>query len=159
MSREGIEIKAEKRKGQYLINSYEHDSQGFSTEDAKIAQLMANKRWEKIKKAVEIAPKYNLVSKGSKNLIVSWGSTKGTIMEAIEDLDFDFLQIKTVWPIDREIEKIMGNYKKIVVVENNLTGQLTTVLKSQFNFNPDKLILKADGRPFFPEEIINELSK
>jgi pyruvate/2-oxoacid:ferredoxin oxidoreductase alpha subunit len=44
------------------------------------------------------------------------------------------------------------------VVENNAQNQFTHLLKSQFDFTPAKTILKFDGRPFFPEELVKELS-
>jgi 2-oxoglutarate/2-oxoacid ferredoxin oxidoreductase subunit alpha len=147
------------RNGEFLANSYEHDEEGFATEESKMTEEMTEKRFKKMRTALSMVPKYKLFSKKSKKLIVSWGSTKGTILEAIESLDFDFLQIRTVWPIDIKIKDIINKYKKIIVVENNATSQLTTLLKSQFDFNPNKLILKADGRPFFPEELVHELSK
>ena len=46
-----------------------------------------------------------------------------------------------------------------MVIENNGTNQLVTLLKSQFDFNPAEVISKNDGRPFFPEDIIKIINK
>ena len=150
------------KKGQFLANSYEHDEFGFATEDAQMAKKMFDKRILKNKLALKLAPKANFFGqKTAKTLIISWGSTKGPILEALKNIkntsDFAFLQIKTVWPINPDIQKIIAGFKDVIVIENNGTGQLVSVLKSQFDFNPGRVYLKYDGRPFFPEEIIKYL--
>jgi 2-oxoglutarate ferredoxin oxidoreductase subunit alpha len=71
--------------------------------------------------------------------------------------DYAFLQFKTLWPINPDIQFIINAFKDITIVENNHTAQLATLLKSQFNFNPTKVITKFDGRPFFPEELYEKL--
>ena len=151
------------QNGQFLANSYEHDEYGFSTEDATTAKKMFDKRNSKYKLALKLAPKANLFGdKSAKKLIISWGSTKGPILEALKNIknssDFAFLQLKTLWPINPDIKKIIDGFKEIIVIENNGTGQLVSVLKSQFDFNPQKIHLKYDGRPFFPEEIVKKLN-
>jgi 2-oxoglutarate/2-oxoacid ferredoxin oxidoreductase subunit alpha len=150
------------KNGQFLANSYEHDEYGFSTENADAAVKMSQKRLSKLETAKKIAPKANFFgSKSSKKLIIAWGSTKGPILEALEKLrnkdDCAFLQLKTIWPINPDIQKIINAFKEKVVIENNQTSQLVTVLKSQFEFNPTKILNKSDGRPFFPEEIVKYL--
>jgi len=148
--------------GQFLANSYEHDEFGFATEDAILSEKMFHKRMAKNKLAIKLAPKANIFSANSaKKLIISWGSTKGPILEALKNLphkdEYAFLQIKTLWPINPDIKLIIDNFKQVIVIENNGTSQLTTLLKSQFNFNPTQIYLKNNGRPFFPEEIIKFL--
>jgi 2-oxoglutarate/2-oxoacid ferredoxin oxidoreductase subunit alpha len=148
--------------GEFLANSYEHDEFGFSTEDANLSEKMFKKRMAKVKTALKITPKANFFgSKKAKKLIISWGSPKGAILEALKMIknkeDFAFLQLKTLWPINPEIKNIINTFKQLIVIENNGTNQLVTLLKSQFEFNPTKVINKNNGRPFFPEEIINLL--
>lgn len=152
------------KDGQFLANSYEHDEFGFSIEDAKLSLKMSQKRLNKNNLAIKLAPKANFFGdKSAKKLIISWGSTKGPILEALKNLknssDYAFLQIKTVWPINPDLQKIIDGFKETIVIENNGTSQLVSLLKSQFDFNPTQIHLKNDGRPFFPEEIINFLDK
>lgn len=152
------------KNGQFLANSYEHDEFGFSTEDAIESEKMFLKRQSKNKLAVKICPKAELfASKEAKKLIISWGSTKGPILEALRTLpkssEFAFLQIKTLWPINPDIKNIINGFKETIVIENNGTNQLVTLLKSQFDFNPSKIINKNNGRPFFPQDIIKILEK
>jgi len=148
--------------GEFLCNSYEHDEFGFSTEDAVLSAKMANKRMLKLETALKICPKANFFgSKKAKKLILTWGSPKGAILEALKLMDnkegFAVLQLKTLWPINFEIKTIINAFKDVIVIENNGTNQLVTLLKSQFDFNPSKTINKNNGRPFFPEEIIDLL--
>lgn len=152
------------KNGQFLANSYEHDEFGFSTENGDLAKKMFDKRIAKNKLALKIAPKANIFgNKQAKKLIISWGSTKGPILEALKLIknssEFAFLQLKTIWPINPDLKKIIDGFKEIIVIENNGLAQIVSVLKSQFDFNPQKVYLKYDGRPFFPEEIINLLTQ
>ena len=147
------------KNGEFLCNSYEHDEGGFSTESAEISQKMMEKRIAKLKTALNLVPKPILHGNPkAKKLIISWGSTTAPILEALKDLpDFAFLQIRSLWPVSSTIAQILKKYKETIVIENNQTSQLTTLLKSQFDFNPTRQILKFNGRPFYPEELKNEL--
>jgi 2-oxoglutarate/2-oxoacid ferredoxin oxidoreductase subunit alpha len=146
---------------EYMANSYEHDEQGFSVEDSAsiIASVLKRKaQLEQIKKSLPSPKIYG--NKSASKLIVSWGSTKSTILETLNlienNQDYAFLQVVSMWPLNSELESIIKNYQEIIVIENNATSQLTTLLKSQFDFTPTKIILKYDGRPFFPEELIEK---
>jgi 2-oxoglutarate ferredoxin oxidoreductase subunit alpha len=148
--------------GEFLANSYEHDEFGFATEDSIMADQMSKKRLLKLKTALKFVPKAKLYGKkNAKKLIVGWGSTKGVILETLNLLknkdDYAFLQIKTLWPIDPKLKKIFDQFKEVMVIENNGTSQLTALLKSQFDFNPSRIITKNNGRPFFPEELVKKL--
>jgi len=147
-------------KGIYLYNSYEHDEEGFSTEDAETAKKGVEKRLGKIKEILKNEDRvYNFYGqKTARNLIVSWGSTKGAILEAVRDNnDFAYLQIKMLWPLNKEIEKIINSFKTKILIENNATAQLGRLLKSEMKVEFNKTILKYDGRPFFPNELKEEL--
>ena len=146
---------------EYMANSYEHNQAGFSVEDSATVNKMVTRRLAQTKKIITSLPKPVFYGqKNAKTLIVSWGSTKSTILETLKILNSDqfaFLQIKSLWPINPDLHLLIKPFKKIVVIENNATSQLTTLLKSQFDFNPAKTILKFDGRPFFPEELVKIL--
>ncbi len=142
-----------------LANSYEHDSDGFSTEESSQVVTNTLARLRQQKHIINSLPKPTLYGNNqAKNLIISWGSTKGPILEAIKNNPkYAFLQLKSLWPIDPNLRLLIRPFKKVVVIENNATSQLTTLLKSQFDFNPITTILKFDGRPFFPEELLSKL--
>lgn len=149
--------------GEYMANSYEHDASGFAVEDINTINKNTTTRQLQQKNILKSLPKPILYGNPkATTLLISWGSTKSTILESLRMLhspDIAFLHIRSLWPINPEINKIILKYKKNVVVENNATAQLVTLLKSQFDFNPTKIILKSNGRPFFPEELIKEFKK
>lgn len=152
------------KNGEFLANSYEHDEFGFSTEDSKTTVSMADKRMKKMETALKLGPKPLFFGNDkAKKLIISWGSLKGPIIEALKLMenkdDYMFLQIRTLWPINPDLKVLIDRFKEKIIIENNQTSQLALILKSQFDFNPTKTILKYDGRPFFPEEIVEKLSK
>ena len=88
-----------------------------------------------------------------------WTNGIETIFFQKKKSKFDLLHLTTLWHINRNLKKIIDGFAKVLVSENNGTSQMTTLLKSQFDFNPDRIFTKNDGRPFFPEEIIKILSK
>ncbi len=148
--------------GEFLSNSYEHDQSGYATEDPILAVKMVEKRSKKLDLTRKLSPKANIFGDNkAENLIISLGSTKGPILESLKLFDnpnkFAFLQIRTLWPINSDIQYIINSFKTKIIIENNHTSQLTALLKSQFDFDPDIKILKFDGRPFYPEEIYERL--
>ena len=50
----------------------------------------------------------------------------------------------------------LQKHKKVILVENNSTGQLLPDLKLA-NREPDSTILRFDGKPFFKDELVAKL--
>lgn len=144
-------------------SSYEHDKNGNTTENAKIAEENGKNKLKKYATLQKECKKYEMIKihgkKNSKNLIIGWGSTKGAILDAIEDEDFKFLQILYAKPLSDKIKKEMEKAKNIILVENNLTGQMGRLLREKTGIKIDKRILKYDGRPFTSDELKKEIMK
>jgi 2-oxoglutarate/2-oxoacid ferredoxin oxidoreductase subunit alpha len=144
-------------------SSYESDKFGNTTESADITKQNAEKRIEKYKKIQEDCKQFEMIkifgNKNSKNLIIGWGSTKTSILDAIEGEDFKFLQVLYMKPLSNEIKKEMLKANKIILVENNLTGQLGRLLREKTGMIIKNRILKYDGRPFKSDELKEELLK
>ncbi|MGQ0438144.1 2-oxoacid:acceptor oxidoreductase subunit alpha, partial [Bacillus sp. B-TM1] len=72
---------------------------------------------------------------------------------------FKRLEIFSPFPT-AEIDPLVKNAKRVVVVENNATGQLANIMKMNLG-NGEKIssLLKYDGNPFLPKEIYNECKK
>jgi 2-oxoglutarate ferredoxin oxidoreductase subunit alpha len=91
--------------------------------------------------------------------LVGWGSTEGVIREAIEQLAAEGvvannLQIK--WLVPLHVEAIMeqlGKSRRVIIVENNYSGQFARYLRSETSFAADAHIRKYDGEPFMPHHI------
>jgi 2-oxoglutarate ferredoxin oxidoreductase subunit alpha len=154
-------------EGIVKASSYEHDKYGNTTESAELTKKGADKRTKKYKDMKKFLQdkKFEMIKihgkKTSKNLVIGWGSTKGAILDSIEDLDIKFLQALYLKPLSNEIKKHMEKAKNIILVENNVTGQLGKLLREKTGISiPEKnRILKYDARPFKCDELKKEISK
>lgn len=146
-------------------SSYEHDKFGNTTESAELTKLNADNRIKKYETIKKECKKFEMIkihgNKKSKNLVIGWGSTKGVILDAIEDLDVKFLQILYMKPLSDKIKKEMQDAKNIILVEENNTGQLGRLLREKTGIEilAKNRILKYDGRPFYCDELKKELEK
>lgn len=147
-----------------FVNSYEHDEAGFSTEDSQERIKQVNNRLAKSAKilADPDLPQPQLFGpEDVKTTLISWGSTKGPISEAIKDLpQVNHLHFSCVWPFPREaFLKLIKSGNKLICVENNSTGQLAKLIAQETGILINNKLLKYDGRPFYPEEIIDYVKK
>lgn len=149
-------------------NTLEHDEYGFSTEDPEIVTKMIEKRFRKlISLSNELRSKglwYKVHSDDGEITIISWGSTKGPILEAMKLLEKDsikakFIQLVFLSPFPKDELKKLISETKVVTIENNMTGQLASLLREHLLISPDYQILKYDGNPFYPEEIYEKVKK
>ncbi|MEK6917894.1 MAG: 2-oxoacid:acceptor oxidoreductase family protein [Nanoarchaeota archaeon] len=144
-------------------NSYEHDENGLTVEDAETTLKNANNRLKKYEEIKKECKKFDMIkihgNKNSKNLIIGWGSTRGAILDAIKGLDFKFLQVIYMKPLSDEIRKEIQKAKKVILIEQNVTGQLGRLIREKTGIKIEKRILKYDGRPFFSDELRRELVK
>ncbi len=151
------------------VSSYEQGEDGNVTEDGNVVIKTQNDRlarYENIRRDIKEKniSMYKLYGKkNSKNLIIGWGSTCGAIIDSINegDLDAQFLQVIYMKPMSPEIKKIILKAKNVILVENNLTGQLGRLLRERFLIGIPKQnrILRYDGRPFTPGMLMPELKK
>lgn len=140
----------------------EHNEYGYTTEDPNMTTKMMDKRMRKLLHLAKELEEENIKTTklyGSEEVeatIVSWGSTKGSIREAMkllnrEGIAVNYLQILYLQPFPTGIvEKIMDKAKKTIVIENNKTSQLSSLIREYVLRDVDHKILKYDGRPFNP---------
>lgn len=146
-------------------NADEHNELGYTTEDPELTTKMNDKRMRKLDGLVEELEKYTTVKlfgpEEADVTIVGWGSTKGPIREAmklLKDVKVNFLQILYLHPFP--VEKVrarLESAKKTVVVENNITSQLSSLIREYLLTTVDHKILKYDGRPFNPEALAKKI--
>jgi 2-oxoglutarate ferredoxin oxidoreductase subunit alpha len=140
------------------VNSYAHDEYGITTEEAKKIAKMQEKRLKKRKslaKYLSSIQQFKEYGKSSDTVVLTWGSTKGAVVEAAE-----ILGLKVVQPIVMEPFPDLSELedRRVITVEVNATAQLAKLL----NFNGikvDKSVLKYDGRPFFVDELVERLEE
>src|SRR5690606_10664081 len=117
----------------------EHTEEGHITEDPELRIRMMDKRMDKLEVALkEIPDEDKVVEYGEEEgdiAIVSWGSTKGAILDAMdmlaaEGIKVKFVQVRLISPFPGEMVKSMLKDSKIIVdIEMNYTGQLGSVLR------------------------------
>lgn len=151
-------------KGLYIANSYEHDEKGFTTEDPLIRKSMTDKRLRKLTAIISHSPTPVIYGDTDSELtFVSFGSTKGPILEAMKILQEKGMRTKLihfswVYPLDGEkLKKLLQSEKRLVDVEGNGTGQLAKLIMQVSGVDIQEKLLKYDGRQWYPEEIIENL--
>ncbi|MFC1534954.1 2-oxoacid:acceptor oxidoreductase subunit alpha, partial [Thermodesulfobacteriota bacterium] len=124
-----------------IADSDEHTEEGHITEDLSIRKQMVEKRFRKgdgIRK--EVIPPDIDGEKSPDILLVSWGSTKGAVLEAASQMKNGENRVATlhfsqVWPIVHEnFLEIMENAKETICVEGNATGQLAQIIRRETGF-------------------------
>ncbi|MCL4378745.1 MAG: 2-oxoacid:acceptor oxidoreductase subunit alpha [Actinobacteria bacterium] len=145
------------------VNSYEHDEYGITTEDSSLTKTMQEKRFRKNRLLFEEIEKYETIksygNKNSEDAILTWGSNKSVCIEAGEILGMRVIQpiVMSPFPVNKLNDALKG-VSKIICVENNIDGQLASLVK-YYGISVDRKILKYDGRPFTVDELISEIKK
>lgn len=147
--------------GIHHVTGVEHDQVGRPSESPINRQKMMDKRLGKIKNARVSNPiKVDAKHENPDLLIVGMGSIGGTIDEARARLTKDGISsnhvtVRQMYPFPtEELAPYAAKAKKIVVIENNATGQLANQIKLNVGY-ADRIVnvLKYDGTPFLPSEL------
>lgn len=150
----------------HVVATDEHDEDGVLISDEFTnphkRRKMVEKRARKLGQvASRIAPPKLEGASDASVTLVGWGSTYGVIKEAVEQLNdsgisANHLPIKWIMPLHADVVlEILSRSQKIVVVENNYSGQFARYLRSQTGINANGHIRKYDGEPFMPHHIVN----
>jgi len=147
--------------GEYQATGLEHDEYGHPNYSPEYHEAMHKKRYAKLAR-IEDELKEKAYSKfrpiGSKIGVIGWGSTKGTIEEAIKKTEEDGLKVAHFHPYllspfpKKALKKFISHMHKVIVVEENFTGQLAQIIRAEMNIDPVSLT-KCQGIPFSAEEI------
>lgn len=149
-----------------LVDSDEHDQKGNIIEDAETRRRMIEKRGNKMKLLAEEMDEPDLYGDPNPDLLLlGWGSTYGVLRETIDALadlgrKVALLHFTDLWPLpQKRLNELIPAAEHVFSVENNSTGQLAALIHRETGHLVDKLILKYDGRPFLPREILEEVEK
>jgi 2-oxoglutarate ferredoxin oxidoreductase subunit alpha len=157
------------RRGVHWYTGDEHNEIGHISEEPANRIMMIEKRMKKLEtadKEIPVEEKLNFFGdKTSKNMVISWGSPKGAILEAMsklgeEGFSLGFLQIRMIQPFPKEyVGKVLQGSRKIITVENNYSGQLAEVVKEKTGMQANFHILKYSGRPMSTTEVYDALKR
>jgi 2-oxoglutarate ferredoxin oxidoreductase subunit alpha len=151
------------RNGVHWYTGDEHNEFGHISEEPFNRIKMVEKRMKKLElidREIPAEEKANFFGdKGSENLVVSWGSPKGAILEAMEALktegfSLSFLQLRMLHPLPKEyVANTLKAARKVIDVEGNYLGQLGGILKEETGVQVGFYILKYTGRPITTTEV------
>lgn len=157
------------KDGLFWMTGDEHDNYGHISEDPDNRLKMQKKRMDKLRLAsqeIEEERQWKLYGPGNANItIVSWGSTKGPIIDALpilhsDGLSVNFLQVRMMSPFPVEaVKRILSQAETIICIEMNYTGQLAKVIRMETGISMDHQILKYTGRPMSETEILRSLQE
>lgn len=147
----------------------EHNELGHISEEPFNRNMMMEKRMKKLETAHKEIPseeRLNLFGrKDAEKVIVSWGSPKGAILEAMKLLESEgyelaFLQVRMPHPLPKErIAEILGKAKTKIIIEMNYSGQLASIISEKTGIFMDYYILKYNGRPMTTTEVYEALKR
>ncbi|WP_425449294.1 2-oxoacid:acceptor oxidoreductase subunit alpha [Dethiothermospora halolimnae] len=152
------------KKQTVLADSHEHNEYGFVEESSENRINMMKKRMNKMELLKEELkePEYY----GDDNpdiLLLGWGSMDGALKEVTKmfknkGINIGALVFGDIYPLPtEELIKYSNMAEKIINVEQNYTGQLARLIKSETNIKCTNSILKYDGRQLNSYEIYNKL--
>ena len=145
----------------YITTGDEHTAVGHNTEesDDRIEQMDKRMRkQDRVAREMRLPEWYGPAN--AEVTLVGWGSTFGALREAVDLLNAqgtsaNFLQFVDIFPLDEDrITAELAKIRRMIVVEQNFTGQLAHVLRGLTGRKADKKINKYDGRPISPDEVV-----
>jgi 2-oxoglutarate/2-oxoacid ferredoxin oxidoreductase subunit alpha len=152
---------------EHVVATDDHDEAGVLISDEYTnphkRQAMHEKRMRKMESILSLIDAPSLWgAEDAQVTLLGWGSTEGVIREAIEKLakeqniTANALQIKWIVPLHAAaITLTLSKSNKVVIVENNYSGQFARYLRSETGIVADGHIRKYDGEPFMPHHIVD----
>ncbi len=149
--------------GIHHVTGVEHDEMGKPSESPINRNQQMDKRMRKLNNLKFPNPVLvNSKHDDADVLLVGFNSTRGAIEEAMVRLEQDGIKvnhahIRLIHPFPtNELMPELKKAKRVIVVENNATGQLASIIKMNCG-HAEKIssLLKYDGNPFLPKEIYN----
>ncbi|MFJ7918482.1 2-oxoacid:acceptor oxidoreductase subunit alpha [Lysinibacillus fusiformis] len=153
--------------GIHHVTGVEHDETGKPSEATGNRQTQMDKRFRKLESLKFDNPVFvNAPHEEAEILLVGFNSTRGAIEEVQERLNAQGMKvnhahIRLVHPFpSAEMAPLVAQAKKVIVVENNYTGQLANIMKMNIGGH-DKIatITKYNGTPFLPGELENRVKE
>jgi len=149
-------------EGIVRLDSDEHTEDGFITEDFAVRKSMVEKRLRKLDGLGDDGVPPRLIGGSDyRVLLVGWGSTYAIVREALRvsgATGISFLHFSQVHPIPPQTAGYLSKAKKLIMIENNATGQFGRLIEASTGFRFAKWILKYEGQQFTVEDIVNALS-
>src|SRR2546422_730278 len=145
----------------------EHEEHGHITEDPMVRDAMMEKRFAKLDLAAKEIPqdvKFRYFGpKDAGTVIVSWGSTKGALLDALdriwaEGAKVGYLHLRLINPFpSQEILPFLAKAKRRIGIEMNFGAQLAGIVREHTGVEMTHFILKYNGRPMSNTELYDAI--
>lgn len=155
--------------GMHWVTGGEHTIHGRVTEDPVVREQQMEKRARKLDTALNEIPvddQFKVYGDPDAPLtILSWGSNKGAILEAIARLKDDgisakLIQVRLIWPFPvAHLTPWLEKAGRLVLVEYNFSGQYAGLLRENTGYAYDHLIIKYNGRPMSGNELYHAMKQ
>lgn len=146
----------------------EHEPNGHITENPTIRTKMMDKRMGKLDLVLKELPNEDKAVKYGEEsdvTLISWGSTKGVILDAMdllakEGIKMNFIQVRLLNPFPTKlVESLLAKTHLLIDIEMNYSGQLGKLVSENVKREPDYLVVKYNGRPMSLSEVYRVLKK
>jgi 2-oxoglutarate ferredoxin oxidoreductase subunit alpha len=135
----------------------DYDS-GHISYDAQNHERMTKTRAEKVERIADHVPeqKIEVGDTSGKLLVLGWGSTYGSIREAVarcreRGLSVSHAHLRYLNPMPKNLADVLSNFDRVLVPELNM-GQLAMLIRSRF-LVPAESYPKVQGQPFKIQEL------
>lgn len=151
-------------KGWVCVDSDEHDARGRIIEDFELRTVMVDKRLAKLRLLKEdfaLPPRFYGPADYHR-LIIGWGSTSPAMIEALTRIQPEqtaYLHCVQLYPLSAALIEYLGRAERIIVIENNATGQFARLLRAEASWFIAAEWHKYNGLAFSVEEIVALLQK
>ncbi len=150
--------------GAHMSTGLEHDELGRRTEETDVRVQQVDKRNRKVETAKEEEGwEYReFGNPDSENLILSWGSNEGALVEALEyleedDVDLRVISVPYIFPRPDLTDEIEAA-EEVIVVECNATGQFADLIEHDA-LTRVKRINKYTGIRFKADELAEQITE
>ncbi|RLB49223.1 MAG: 2-oxoglutarate ferredoxin oxidoreductase subunit alpha [Deltaproteobacteria bacterium] len=130
-----------------------HRDTGHISYDPHNHHLMTKLRYNKVQGIARdiAAAKVDQGEDHGDLLVVGWGSTYGSISQAVRELrtkghHVSHLHIRNIWPLPEGLAALLGSFNSVLVPELN-NGQLVKLLRAEYLVDAESLT-RVTGRPF-----------
>ncbi|TMC22615.1 MAG: 2-oxoacid:acceptor oxidoreductase subunit alpha [Chloroflexi bacterium] len=149
----------------YVATGLEHDEFGHPDYEPEDHTAMMHKRFRKLDTAAEELPTPQRYGDEQATIgIIGWGSTEGTIQEAVDRARAKGYKVASLHPKilsplpDRTIRDFIGSVQKVIVPECNYSGQLANLLGAKYGLQAIR-VNKFGGIPFTAGEILRAIEE
>ncbi len=162
LSEDGVSLRSIPGSGNHVMaNSDEHDQTGYSSEEIENRNQQMQKRMSKLStcEQIDMEPPVLYGPETAEITLVSWGSNKGAILEALKQFDnVNYLHNTWMNPFPSEaMKKYLDQSKYLINIECNYSRQFAGLIREKTGIEILDHLTKYDGRPLYPEEIVNKI--